>query len=173
MIVSQFEIPDWIEEIFQSYLTAEFTYMDGKNPRTIAVLPYYDSNRKSIVITTSPAFYRKVECVKKNPRVSILFSNSKFSGIEGNAVVLVQGFAKVDEDIEKNMNYLLFLMMNQKDNWKKTVVAKMVEELMSPLAKKLMDWYVYRIVIEIKPQRILFWRDGNLDNPPEIIEVKF
>lgn len=172
MIVSPCEIPEWIEDIFQSYLTAEFSYIDGDIPRTIAVLPYYDPNRKSIVITTSPAFYRKVECVKRNPKVSILFSNSKFSGIGGNAVVLVQGLARVDEDIDKNMNYIMYLMINQKENWKKSVVAKMVEELMSPLAKRVMDWYVYRIVIEIKPERILFWRDGNLDNPPEIIEVK-
>lgn len=167
------EIPEWIEDIFERYLTAEFTYMDGETPRTIAILPYYDSKRKSIVITTSPAFYRKVRCVKKNPMVSILFSNSKHSGIEGNAIVLVLGLAKVDEDIEKNMAYIMNLMINQKDSWKKTVVAKMVEELMSPLAKRLMDWYVYRIVIEVEPQKILFWRDGNLDKPPEVLEVGF
>lgn len=167
------EIPEWIEDIFDRYLTAEFTYMDEDTPRTIAILPYYDSKKKSIVITTSPAFYRKVSCVKKNPMVSILFSNSKHSGIEGNAVVLVQGVAKVDEDIERNMAYIMNLMINQKDSWKKTVVAKMVEELMSPLAKRLMDWYVYRIVIEVRPQKILVWRDGNLDKPPEVFEVRF
>ncbi|MEM2787323.1 MAG: hypothetical protein QXJ58_03510 [Archaeoglobaceae archaeon] len=167
------EIPEWIEDIFDRYLTAEFTYLDGDTPRTIAVLPYYDSKRKSIVITTSPAFYKKVSCVKRNPMVSILFSNSKYSGIEGNAVVLVYGLAKVDEDIEKNMSYIMNLMINQKDSWKKTVVAKMVEELMSPMAKKLMDWYVYRIVIEVKPQKILVWQNGNLDKPPEVLEVRF
>lgn len=65
-------LPEWIEEIFEKYLTAEFTYLDGETPRTIAVLPYYDANRKSVVITTSPTFYNEVRCVKKNPMVSVL-----------------------------------------------------------------------------------------------------
>ncbi len=166
-------IPGWIEEVFEKYLTAEFTYLDGKIPRTIAVLPYYDSKKKSIVITTSPAFYKKVACVKKNPRVSVLFSNPKYSGADEKAVVLVQGIAKVSENIEENLNYLMNLMINQKECWKKTVLAKMAEELTSPIAKKLMDWYVYRILIEVKPRKLLLWRDGNIENDPEELEVVF
>ncbi|MEG9194061.1 MAG: hypothetical protein V6S10_01875 [Candidatus Methanoglobus sp.] len=163
-------IPGWIEDVFEKYLTAEFTYLDGEMPRTIAVLHYYDAKKKSIVITTSPAFYRKVACIKKNPRVSVLFSNPKYSGIEERAVVLVLGIAKVSENVEENLSYLMNLMINHKDCWKKTVLTKMAEELMSPLAKRLLDWYVYRILIEVKPQRLLFWRDGDVENDPEILE---
>ena len=165
------KIPEWIEEVFEKYLTAVFTYLDVENPRLIAVLPYYDAKKKSIVITTSPAFYKKVSCVKKNPRVSVLFSNSKYSGVEEKAVVLVYGVAKVNENLEENMNYINDLMSNMGECWKKTVLAKMVKELMSPLAKRLMDWYLYRIVIEVKPQKLLIWRDGNLENVPEVLEV--
>lgn len=166
------EIPEWIEEVFEKYLTAEFTYMNGEIPRTIAVLPYYDSKKKSIIITTSPAFYKKVACVKKSPAVSILFSNSKHSGIESNPIVLVQGLAEVHEDIRRNMEYIMYLMESQKESWKKIVVARMVKELRSPIAKRLMDWYVYRIVVEIKPQRLLVWHDGDLEKEPEVLEVK-
>lgn len=164
-------IPDWIQEIFEKYLTAEFTYLDGKIPRTIAVLPYYDSKKKSIVITTSPAFYRKVTCVKKNPKVSVLFSNSKYSGIEGNAVVLVQGVARVLENIEENLHYIMNLMINYRDCWKKQVVELMAKELRSAIAKRLMDWYVYRIIINVEPRKLLIWKDGNLENIPEVLEV--
>lgn len=164
-------IPEWVEEIFEKYLTAEFTYLDGKIPRTIAVLPYYDARRKSIVITTSPAFYRKVACVKNDPRVSVLFSNSKYSGIEGNAVVLVQGVARVFENIEENLHYIMNLMINYRDCWKKRVMEKMAEELRSAIVKRLMDWYVYRIIINVEPRRLLLWRDGNVENSPEVLEV--
>jgi len=165
------KMPGWIEEVFEKYLTAELTYLDGEIPRTIAVLPYYDASKKLIVITTSPAFYKKVACIKKNPRVSVLFSNPKYSGAEERAVVLVRGIAKVRENIEENLNYLINLMINQKECWKKTVLERIAEELMSPLAKKLLDWYIYRILIEVKPQTLLFWRDGNVENDPELLEV--
>jgi len=165
------KIPEWIEEVFERYLTAEFTYLDGEMPRTIAVLPYYDAKKKKILITTSPAFYKKVGCVKRNPKVCVLFSNSRYSGIGGNAVVLVQGIAKVNENIEENLHYLMNLMINYRDCWKKRVLEKMAEELMSPIVKWLMDWYVLRIVIEVKPKRLIFWRDGKIENRPEVLEV--
>jgi hypothetical protein len=164
-------LPAWIEEIFEKYLTAEFSYFDGEMPRTIAVLPYYDAKKKKILITTSPAFYRKVECVKRNPRVSVLFSNSRYSGIGGNAVVLVQGIAKVNENIEENLNYLMNLMINYRECWKKRVLERMAKELMLPIVKRFMDWYVFRIVIEVKPKRLIFWRDGKIENNPEVLEV--
>ncbi|MCX8172826.1 MAG: pyridoxamine 5'-phosphate oxidase family protein [Archaeoglobaceae archaeon] len=168
-MAQKLEIPKWVEEIFEKYLTAEFTYIDGETPRTVAVLPYYDPEKRSIIVTTSPAFYKKVECVKRNPKVSILFSNPKFSGVERYAVVLVQGSAEVDEDIVKNIGYMYQLMINQKDCWKKTVLLKMAEELTSPIFERLMDWYLLRIIIEIKPERILIWPDGNLDKSPEML----
>ena len=86
-------------------------------------------------------------------------------------MVLVHGVAKVNENLEENMNYINDLMSNMKECWKKTVLAKMVKELMSPLAKRLMDWYLYKIIIEVKPQKLLIWRDGNLENSPEALEV--
>lgn len=129
-------IPDWIENVFHRYLTAEFTYIDGETPRTVAVLPYYDPNEKSTIITTSPAFYRKVACIKRNPKVSVLFSNSKHSGVKEKTVLLVHGLARVEEDFEKNKNYLENLIRDQKESWKKIVVERMVKELTSHIAKK-------------------------------------
>lgn len=166
-------IPKWVEDVFQTYLTAEFTYMDGDEPITVAVLPFYDATRRLIILTTSPAFYHKVKCIKRNPKVSILYSNSEHSGLDKDSVILVQGVANVDEeDLDRNNQYIMDLISRQQDSWKKTVVNKMIKELSSPLAKLMMDWYTIRILIKIKPYLIYAWRDGNLKEPPEVVELK-
>ncbi|MEM1994653.1 MAG: hypothetical protein QXW32_04175 [Nitrososphaerales archaeon] len=166
-------IPKWIEDVFQTYLTSEFTYMDGDNPKTVAVVSFYDAARSLIILTTSPAFYYKVKCIKRNPKVSLLYSNSNYSGLEKHSVVLVQGEANIDEENpHRNNQYIMNLMSKQKESWKKTVVNKMIKELTSPIGKLMMDWYTIRILIEIKPHIIYAWQDGNLEKPPEALELK-
>jgi len=166
-------VPEWIEDVFQTYLTSEFTSMDGDSPRTVAVMPFYDADRSLIIVTTTPAFYHKVKCIKRNPKVSLLYSNSNHSGLDRDSVVLVQGEANVDEeDLDRNDRYVRDLMSRQRHSWKKTAIDKMVKELSSPIAKMMMDWYLIRILIEVKPHRIFAWRDGNLEEIPETFEVR-
>lgn len=166
------KIPKWIEDVLITYLTSELTYINGEYPVTVPVAAFYDSDKETVIISTSVAFYNKVRCIKRNPKVSLLYSRSKYSGLSRNTVVLIQGIATIHEDdFDKNNRYLATLLYKYKDCWKKKVFIKMARELSSFIGRILMDWYMVRIIIEIKPYKIFAWRSGDLNEKPEVIEV--
>jgi hypothetical protein len=120
----------------------------------------------------SSAFYRTAEGIKANPRVSLLFSNPIGSGLNYNPIVLVQGTAKIyDEDFVANLHSLTKYIPE--------FIRKQPKSagLFDPgfkgwFFRKLMGWYMYRIIIEVTPDNILGWKDGNLDQEPQRIKVK-
>mgnify|MGYP002396980070 CR=1 FL=1 len=165
-------IPSWIEDVFYKYLTCEFTTISKDSPISYPVGPiFYDKERGKMIVTSAPAFSKKVESIKKNPRVSILFSNPIGSGLDHAPIVLVQGTAKVDDrDFEANSRALRKYIIE--------VVRKQPKAagLFAPgingwFMRKLMGWYLYRIIIEVTPETILAWKNGDLDGEPERVEV--
>lgn len=166
-------IPDWVEDVFHRYVIAELTYVGRNGPMTVAVLPVYDEDKGSLNVFPPAGNYYKVKCVKRNPKVAILCSNPKYSGVKGNPVVLVQGEATVhEEDLDENLRYFKYLLDRLPDSNRKHALQKVVKQLESPIAKFMMDWYLLRIHLEIKSQRILAWQSGDLEKEPEIFEAK-
>ncbi|RLI77201.1 hypothetical protein DRP07_12390 [Archaeoglobales archaeon] len=152
-------IPKWILDVFYSYLTSELIYFDGEYPIATPVATFFNPTKNSIILSTSVSFYNKVKCIKQNPNVSILYSKHEYSGLSEKPVVLVHGSAKVHEkDFEKNNAYLSKLIEEQKETWKKEVYIKMGRELDSFIGRRLMDWYMLRILIEIIPDGIVCWK---------------
>src|SRR5437899_11553696 len=90
------EAASWVRDVLENYLICEFTCIDNGKPVTFPLLFFYDNNPPRFAVTSSILFSRKIEHMKKNPKVSLLFSNPEGSGIEKN-VVLVQGVAKCDD----------------------------------------------------------------------------
>src|SRR5438094_1635901 len=88
--------PNWVRDVFEHYLICEFTSIDNGKPVTFPLLFFYNDNPPKFAVTSSILFSRKIEHMKKNPKVSLLFSNPEGSGIE-KQVVLVQGIAKCDD----------------------------------------------------------------------------
>src|SRR6266567_4865539 len=88
--------PSWVQEVFERYLICEFTSIANEKPVTFPLLFFYDNKPAKFAVTSSILFSRKIEHMKKNPKVSLLFSNPEGSGVERH-IVLVQGIAKIED----------------------------------------------------------------------------
>ncbi|MBO8183107.1 MAG: hypothetical protein H0Z28_10005 [Archaeoglobus sp.] len=157
-------IPEEIPDVFYSYLTSELIYFDGEYPIATPVATFFDETKNSIILSTSVSFYNKVRCIKRYSSVSILYSKHEYSGLSERAVVLVHGNAEIhEEDFEGNNAYLSKLIEEQRENWKKDVYIKMGKELDSFIGRRLMDWYMLRILIEINPEGIICWKGDEIN----------
>ena len=156
------ELPSEVEDVFEEFRTCEMSTLarDG-TPITWPTLPFWYSDEKRFTVTASIALAQKAFNVRRNPRVSLLFSNPTASGLENPPAVLVQGDAEAPDEIE-------------------TSVAGFEEELRKvyprqpasraygndPFTRYFMDWYFMRLMIYVTPRRILWWPGSDFWREP-------
>ena len=129
-------------------LAAEFASVRDGKPATFPMTPFYDEERDRLVVSTAPAFAGKVENVRADPKVSLLFSDADGS-------LLVTGEASIrDDDLEANAEYVRRLIEGEPDTPKRAAMTKSVSFLGTRLGRWLLGWYGLRIVIEIEPTSI-------------------
>ncbi len=164
-------IPPWIEDVFRNCLTCVVTTVSDGGPVSYPLLPDYIPETRKIILSSAPAFSKKVESVRKHPKISLLFSNSTGSEPRKGPVVLVQGTATIDDkDFYANARFIERFVPNL---FRKQPSSM---RLFAPgiggwFTRKLMGWYLYRIFIEVTPERILAWEDGDQNIEPEILEA--
>ena len=149
--------PTWVQDVFNNYLVCEFTTVKNGKPITLPLLPFYLPDSGRLVVTSSILFSKKVENVKKNPKVSLLFSNPEGSK-GGKHVVLVQGTAIADDsDLDHGWEkYLSY--------WRKKepyIDAYLAE-------REKFGWFWKRISIQVEPKKITAWKNGDTAQPPEL-----
>ena len=152
-------IPAHVEKILENALVCSFTCIDGKGrPVTHPLLPLYERDSGNIYFTSSVLFSKKLEYIKRNPRVSALFSNRRFIRSDEFHVVLVQGDARVlEEDIHHGWEKLLPL-------WRKKepyIDAYVKQRIALPL-------FWERSIIELAPRKLYVWNDGDMSKEPQI-----
>lgn len=155
-------LPPEVEDVFEEFRTCELSTLAGDGtPITWPTLPFWRSGEKRFMITTSIALAQKTLNVRRNPRVSLLFSDPTASGLDSPPAVLVQGDAEAPDEIE-------------------TSVAGFAEELRKVyrwqpasraygnnlLTRRSMGWYFMRLVIHVTPRRILWWPRGDFWREP-------
>jgi hypothetical protein len=98
------ELPSEVEDVFEEFRTCEMSTLarDG-TPITWPTLPFWYSDEKRFTVTASIALAQKAFNVRRNPRVSLLFSNPTASGVENPPAVLVQGDAEAPDEIETSV----------------------------------------------------------------------
>jgi hypothetical protein len=147
------ELPPEVEDVFEEFRTCEMSTLarDG-TPITWPTLPFWYSDKKRFTITTSIALAQKALNVRRNPRVSLLFSNPTASGIENPLAVLVQGDAEAPDEIETSV-------AGFEDELRKVSRRQPASRVYGndPLTRHFMDWYFMRLMIYVKPHRILWW----------------
>ena len=151
------QLPSWVRQVFDSYLVCEFTTISGARPVTLPVLPFYASESGKLIVTSSILFSRKIENIRKNPRVSLLFSNPEGASA-GKHVVLVQGMAH-PEDADLDHGWERYLPY-----WRKK--EPIIDTLLADREK--FGWFWKRIVIQVEPKKILAWKNGDMSHPPEV-----
>jgi hypothetical protein len=138
---------------------------DG-TPLAWPVVALYQPARGHFVTTTSIALPQKAYNLRRDARVSLLYSDPTASGLAGPAGVLVQGDATVSKEV-------LTWNDDLRDLWRVLAVRQPSSNGNSSgrVMRWLMDWYYMRLVIRIVPRRVRYWADGDFTRPAREIEV--
>lgn len=160
-------VPAEVEAVFREFRTCEFSTLakDG-TPITWPTTPFYQPEKGRFLITTSIGSAQKAFNVRRNPRVSLLFSEPTASGLTDPPAVLVQGDAVAPDEIATSSEEF--------EPFARTLFKRQpAAELYSsnPLWRYLSDWYYMRLPIYVTPRRILWWDHGDFSQSPHEMEV--
>ena len=155
-------LPPEVEHVFEEFRTCELSTLarDG-TPITWPTLPFWYSAEKRFTITASIGLAQKALNVRRNPRVSLLFSNPTASGLENPPAVMVQGDAEAPDEIETSV-------AGFEEELRKVYPRQPASRLYGndPLTRRFMDWYFMRLMIHVTPRRILWWPGADFWRDP-------
>ncbi len=153
-------LPPEARSAFERFLTCEYTTIDAKGqPITWPVFPYYKQGDPYIDVTTGLGYPKKAADARANPKVSLLFSYGKGSGLDRPPSVLVQGYAEVDDrDLVANSERCL------KDTKEK--YPSVIKHTPPKPIRNLFNWYFTRIYIHVTPETVYQWPDGETRTEP-------
>jgi hypothetical protein len=154
--------------IIDKYFTCEFTTLsrDG-SPVTWPVSPRLLTDGR-LLLTTSIGLPQKAFNIRRNPKVSMLFSEPTGSGIREPGAVLIQGDATAEDRIvtdvasDPDLDALMETISNRQPAgafWS------------SRLGRRIMWPYYMRILIYVTPRRALFWPTRDFTQAPEELDL--
>jgi general stress protein 26 len=149
-------LPEPVERLLEVALVGELTVIGRRGqPVTHPLIPLYDGER--IYLHSSTLFSKKLEHIKRNPRVSLSLSDPvALKGLTDRATI--QGTARVIEDDPHEQWVSLVLEL-----WRRkepVIDAFLKQRVALPL-------FFERAVIEITPERCLLWPEGDTSRPPD------
>lgn len=149
-------LPAPVERLLEVALVGELTVVGrGGRPVTHPLIPLYDGER--IYLHSSTLFSKKLEHIKRDPRVSLALSDPvALKGENGRATI--QGRARViDDDPHHGWQKLILELWRRKEP---VIDAFLKERVALPL-------FFERAVIEIMPERCLYWPGGDTTLAPQ------
>jgi len=154
-------LPPEVEEVVNAALVAELTVLDERGRAvTHPLIPLYDGDK--ILMTSSVLFSRKLERIKRNPKVSLSVSDPVAVPNVPFHRATIQGTARIDEaDVHHGWERVLPLWQAKEP----AIASFFAQRVALPL-------FWERAVIEIEPQRVFLWSDGDTRRPPERFEVR-
>lgn len=154
-------LPQEVRDAFERFITCELTTVDARQqPIVWPVTPYYSAGWSTIDTTTGLGYPKKANDARRHPRVALLFSDPTGSGIDSGIQVLVQGMAEVDDrDLEAN---------RERYRRESSVKLPRGRAVMPPrFLDGMAAWYVNRIYIKVRPERVFVWPHGDIAAPAE------
>jgi hypothetical protein len=161
-------LPSEVTAVFESFRCCEFTTLNKRGiPVTWPVSAVYFPERGQFLITTSISFPQKMWNIRRNPKVSLFFSDPTGSGLTHPPTVLVQGSAAVSDEI-------VVLNKDMERFWRELYQRQPSSKSYNSnaLTRKLMSWYYIRWCIFITPHSIHWYQDGDTQQAGQAIEVK-
>lgn len=151
-------LPAMTLPVYRQFMTCEFATLTAKRePITYPLTPYVGDDGTTLDVSTGVTYPAKAERARRNPKVAILYSYPQGSGIPNAPTVLVYGHAAVrDGNLQANMDRYVRELQRR--------------DFLPPLPKWILrriGWYFARIWIEVTPQRVLWWENGQLDAAPQ------
>jgi len=148
-------LPDPVERLLEVALVAEVTVI-GRNGRPIThpLIPLYDG--KMIYLHSSTLFSKKLEHLKRDPHIAISLSDP--IAMKGNPDrATIQGTAHlIEEDPHSDWEHLILELWRRKEP---AIDAFLKLRVALPL-------FFERAVIQVKPERSLYWPGGLTDRQP-------
>jgi hypothetical protein len=119
--------------------------------------------------TTSIGLPQKAYNIRRNPKVSLLFSEPKASGVAAPGAVLIQGNATAEDRIVTDMSSTPELG----DYFVENIFARQPQGKMWSgwMGRMMMKPYYMRILIYVTPTRIRYWPSRDFSAAPQEIEV--
>jgi general stress protein 26 len=142
-------VPDPVERLLDVALVGELTVI-GRDGRPIMhpLIPLYDGEQ--IYLHSSTLFSRKLEHIKRDPRVSLSLTDPV--AMKGNLDrATIQGTARViDDDPHADWERLILELWRAKE--------PSIDDFLK--ARVALPLFFERAVIEITPERCWYWPDG-------------
>ncbi len=148
-------LPAPIEQLLNVALVGEMTVIGrGGRPITHPLIPLYDGDK--IYLHSSTLFSKKLEHIKRDGRVSLALTDPV--AMKGNTDrATIQGTARViEDDPHADWERLILDLWRQKE--------PSINDFLK--ARVALPLFFERAVIEITPERALYWADGRTDRPP-------
>jgi general stress protein 26 len=148
-------LPEPVERLLEMALVGELTVIGRTGrPVTHPLIPLYDGEK--IYLHSSTLFSRKLEHIKRDGRVSLALTDPV--AMKGNPDrATIQGTARVIEDDPHTDWERLILEL-----WRAKEPA--IDDFLK--ARVALPLFFERSVIEISPERCLYWAEGRTDRAP-------
>jgi len=148
-------LPDPVERLLGVALVGELTVI-GRNGRPVThpLIPLYDGEK--IYLHSSTLFSKKLEHIKRDGRVSLALTDPV--AMKGNLDrATIQGMARViEDDPHSDWERLILELWRAKE--------PSIDDFLK--ARVALPLFFERAVIEITPERSLYWADGQTDRAP-------
>jgi hypothetical protein len=159
-------LPPELQQVFDRFVTTEFTTVDRRGqPITWPLTPYYRPGDPCIDVTTGLGYPKKAHDAGANPKVGLLFSDPTGCGMEDAPQVFVQGTASVDDaDLDAN-----------RERYRREIVEKLPGakgDMPPKVFDRLLGWYLTRIYIRVRPERIYVWPRSDLSAEPQLFDAR-
>jgi hypothetical protein len=153
------DLPTEVWQVLDRSITVEYTSLTRAGaPIMIPVTPYVSDDRATLDVATGLTYPTKAERARRNPKVSLLYSDPLGSGLSKPPVVLVQGLATVrDTDLQANTDRYVRLVMAK---------APAAFKGMPGFLLRTLGWYFARIWIQVTPLRVWWWDSAAMTSEP-------
>jgi len=152
-------VPEPVQQLLDLALVGELTVVDGRGrPVTYPLIPLWDGTH--LYMTSSTLFSRKLEHIKGNPRVAVSITDPIAVGGRTDRAT-IQGVARVIEDDPHGGWERLLPIWEAKEP---AIVTFLKARVALPL-------FFERSLIEVTPERALYWEDGSAASAPVITEL--
>lgn len=156
-------------DIVRNYRTCELTTLNKDGTPTTWPLCARLLDDGRFLLTTSIGLPHKAFNIRRNPRVSLLFSEPTGSGVQSPGAVLVQGTATAEDRIVTDMGSIPELG----DYFVENIFARQpAGKFMSSWLGRRLFWpYYMRILLYVTPERVHHWPSRDFAAEPRALEL--
>jgi hypothetical protein len=144
--------PDGVDRVIAGDMTAALAYVTpagGAVVTAVAPIGLRDRERGTVGFTTSLGFGKKLERIRRNPRVTLAYHARKHGFADGTSYVMVQGDAQLT--LEPDRDYL------------ENEIGPRAERWLGPRKsgafwdRWLQEYYADRVPVDVDVRRIVSW----------------